>query len=84
MSNTMIIVGIAVGVLVMVGVMVYGTINQQSYLSEDIVLSQAAKQGSFASQSGMGANLNSEQWHEDPYAELAAKIRANAAAQNEP
>jgi hypothetical protein len=39
-------------------------------------LSQAAKQGSFASPSGLGADLNKEQWNEDPFADEAAAVRA--------
>ena len=38
------------------------------------VLAPAAEQGSFSSETGMGS-LNKEQWHEDPYAELAQKIK---------
>ena len=58
----------------MAGIMVYAHDNQQSYLSDDAVLAPAAEQGAFSSESGM-VSLNKEQWHEDPYAELAQKIK---------
>ena len=77
MSNAMIIAGIAVGVAAMVGIMVYAHDNQQNYLQEGSELAPAAEQGTFSSELGM-VELNKEQWHEDPYAELAAKIRAEA------
>lgn len=75
MSNAMIYAGIAIGVAAMAGIMVYAHDNQQNYVPEDAVLAPASLEGSFSSESGLGANLNSEQWHEDPYAELAQKIR---------
>ena len=74
MSNTIVIAGIAVGVVAMVGIMFYAHDNQQNYLSEDAMLAPAAEQGSFTSELGM-VELNKEEWHEDPYAELAQKIR---------
>ena len=74
MSNTMVIAGIAIGVAAMIGIMVYAHDNQQNYLSEDAVLAPAAEQGSFSSELGM-VELNKEEWHEDPYADLAKKIR---------
>ena len=76
MGKGIIYVGLAVGVIAMGAAIAYGTANQQNYLSEDAVLSQAAEQGSFASPSGFGADLNKEQWHEDPFADEAAKVRA--------
>ena len=77
-SKAIVYVGIVVGVIAMGGAIVYGTVNQQNNLSDDLVLSQAAEEGSFASSSGLGADLNKEQWHEDPYADLAKKIREKA------
>ncbi|MGH1522093.1 MAG: hypothetical protein ACRBB2_07020 [Nitrosopumilus sp.] len=74
MSNTIVIGGIVVGVVAMVGIMVYAHDNQQNYLSEDAMLAPAAEQGSFTSELGM-VELNKEEWHEDPYADLAQKIR---------
>ena len=76
MSNALIYVGIAVGVIAMGGAIAYGTANQQANMSDDLVLSQAAEQGVLQKTGGMGADLNKEQWHEDPYADEAAKIRA--------
>ncbi len=74
MANTIVIAGIIVGVVAMVGVMVYAHDNQRNYLSEDAMLAPAAEQGSFTSELGM-VELNKEEWHDDPYAELAQKIR---------
>lgn len=74
MTNTIVIAGIIVGVVAMVGVMVYAHDNQRNYLSEDAMLAPAAEQGSFTSELGM-VELNKEEWHDDPYAELAQKIR---------
>ena len=76
MSNAMIYIGIAVGVAAMAGAIAYGTANQQNYVQEDAVLSEAAIQGVLPKTSGLGADLNKEQWHSDPYADEAAKIRA--------
>jgi len=77
-NKVIIIVAIAVGVAAMTGVEVYGTINQQNNISDDLALAPAALQGSFASPSGLGADLNKEQWHEDPWAEKAKLIREKA------
>ena len=74
MGNTIIYAGIVVGVAAMAGIMVYAHDNQQNYLAEDAVLAPAAEQGKFTSELGM-VELNKEQWHEDPYAELAQKIK---------
>ena len=74
MSNAIIYAGIAIGVAAMAGIMVYAHDNQANYLSEDAELAPAAQQGSFNSEFGM-VELNKEEWHEDPYAELAQKIK---------
>jgi hypothetical protein len=75
MSNMIIIMGIVVGVAAMAGVIAYGTENQKNYVSEDAILSQAAEQGLLPKTGVLGADLNKEQWHEDPFAERAAEIR---------
>ena len=75
MSNAMIIAGIAVGVVAMAAAIAYGTENQKNYVPEDAVLSPAAEQGLQPKTGGLGADLNKEKWHEDPYAEMAAEIR---------
>jgi len=77
-SKLIIIAGIVVGVAAITGIETYATVNQHNNLPDDLVLSQAAEEGSFASPSGLGADLNKEQWHEDPYADLAKKIREKA------
>ena len=71
----MIYAGIAIGVAAMAGIMVYAHDNQQNYLPEDAVLAPASEQGSFSSQDGL-IELNKEQWHEDPFGDLAAEVRA--------
>jgi ABC-type antimicrobial peptide transport system permease subunit len=76
MSNALIYIGIVVGVAAMAGAIAYGTANQQNYISEDAVLSQAAKEGILQKTGNLGADLNKEQWHEDPFADEAAKVRA--------
>ena len=77
MSSTMIVIaGIAVGVLAMAGAIAYGTANQQNYVQEDSVLAEAATQGILPKTGMLGADLNREQWHEDPFAEKAAEVRA--------
>ncbi|MGH1568931.1 MAG: hypothetical protein ACRBBZ_07120 [Nitrosopumilus sp.] len=76
MSNAMIYIGIAVGVLAMGGAIAYGTANQANYVPEDAVLSEAAEQGVLPKTSSFGADLNKEQWHEDPFGDLADKVRA--------
>ena len=75
MSNAMIYAGIAIGVAAMAGIMVYAHDNQQNYLPDDAVLAPASEQGSFSSQDGL-IELNKEQWHEDPFGERAAEVRA--------
>ena len=75
MSNAMIYIGIAVGVLAMGGAIAYGTANQQANMSDDLVLSQAAQQGILQKTGTFGADLNKEQWHEDPFGDIAQKVR---------
>jgi hypothetical protein len=78
MGNAIIYIGIAVGVIAMGGAIAYGTANQANFVSEDAVLSQAAEQGLLQKTGALGADLNKEQWHEDPFGERAAQVRANA------
>ena len=76
MSNAMIYAGIAVGVAAMAGVMFYAHDNQQNYLADDAVLAPAAEQGeSFTSDLQVMVELNKEQWHEDPFGDLAQEVR---------
>jgi ABC-type antimicrobial peptide transport system permease subunit len=77
MSSTIIVIaGIVVGVLAMAGAIAYGTANQVNYVQEDAVLAEAATQGILPKTGMIGADLNREQWHEDPFAEKAAEVRA--------
>jgi len=75
MGKNIMYLAIAVGIMAAVMAVVFGTPNQQN-IAEGLELSQSAKQGSFASPSGLGADLNKEQWHEDPFADEAAAVRA--------
>ena len=75
MSNVMIYIGIAVGVIAMGGAIAYGIANQQANMSDDLVLSQAVQQGILQKTGMLGADLNKEQWHEDPFGEIAQKVR---------
>lgn len=78
MTNTWTVyVGIAIGVAALAGAVVYGTSNQQNYVQDDAVLAPAAEQGVFTSDSGM-VSLNKEKWHEDPFGDIAKKVREEA------
>jgi hypothetical protein len=66
---------IAIVAFVAVAAFVFYGAEQQSVI-EGSELAPAAQQGSFASPSGLGADLNKEQWHEDPFADEAAAVRA--------
>lgn len=37
-----------------------------------------SEQGAFSSPSGMGAQLNKEKWHADPFGDIAKKVREQA------
>lgn len=78
MSKYMIYAGIAVGVAAIAGAIVYGTQNQQNYIPDYAVPAPATEQGAFSSPSGLGAQLNKEKWHEDPFADEAAAVKAKA------
>ncbi len=71
----MIYIGIAVGVAAMAAAIAYGTENQKNYIPEDAVLSPAAEQGLLPKTGAFGADLNKEKWHEDPFGDLAQKVK---------
>ena len=75
MSNALIYIAIAVAVAAIAGAIAYGTENQKNYVPEDAVLSQAAEQGLLPKTGALGADLNKEKWHEDPFGDLAQKVR---------
>ncbi len=75
MSNALIYIAIVVAVAAMAGAITYGTENQKNYVPEDAVLSQAAEQGLLPKTGVLGADLNKEKWHEDPFGDLAQKVR---------
>ena len=68
--------GIVVGVAAIAGIMVFGTAAQQDRIPADAVAAPATLEGSFTSESGLGADLNKEQWREDPFADEAAEVKA--------
>ncbi|HEY4680630.1 MAG TPA: hypothetical protein VIH04_05120 [Nitrosarchaeum sp.] len=78
MASYLIYVGIAIGVAAMAAAIVYGTQNQQNYIPDDAIPAPATEQGAFSSPSGLGAQLNKEKWHADPFADEAAAIKAKA------
>ena len=82
MSNVMIVAGIVVGVVAMGLVMVYATANQQANMPDGLILTDAAKEGILAKTGSMGPDLNKDKWHEDPFAEKAAQVRAAYEANN--
>lgn len=75
MSNALIYIAIAVAVAAMAGAIAYGTENQKNYVPEDAILSQAAEQGMLPKTGALGADLNKEKWHEDPFGDIAQKVR---------
>lgn len=77
-SKALLYVGLAIGVIGMGAAIAYGTANQQNYVPDDAVPAAATDQGSFSSPSGLGADLNKEQWHEDPFGDIAQKVRDEA------
>ena len=77
-SKALLYIGLAVGVLGMGAAIAYGTANQANYVPEGAELAPAADQGSFSSPSGLGADLNKEQWHEDPSANIVQKVKDKA------
>ena len=78
MSNSLIYAGIVVGVAAIAGIMVFGTASQQDRIPADAVAAPATLEGSFSSPSGLGAELNKEQWREDPFADEAAESKAKS------
>ena len=76
MGNLLLYAGIVVGVAALAGIMVYGTSNQQANIPDSAVDAPATLEGSFSSPSGLGADLNKEKWHEDPFADEAAEVKA--------
>jgi len=74
-SKALLYVGLAVGVIGMGAAIAYGTMNQQNYVPEGAEFAPAAEQGSITSDSGLGAELNKERWHEDPFGDIAQKVK---------
>lgn len=79
MANWMIYVGIAVGIGAIAAGMFYATNAQQMAIPDSAVKSPANLEGSvMPSDSGLAPVINKERWHEDPFGDLAAKIREKA------
>ncbi len=76
-KNALIYAGLAIGVLTIAGAVAFATQNRQNIISPDAIPAQANLEGPFSSPSGLGAELNKERWHEDPFADIAAEVRAN-------
>ncbi len=76
-KNALIYGGIIIGVLSIAGSVAFATQNQQNFILPDATPAPANIEGSFSSPSGLGAELNKEKWHEDPFADEAAKVRSN-------
>jgi len=77
-SKALVYIGIAIAVIAMGAAIAYGTLNQQNSVSEGLVLAPAADQGSITSDTGLGSELNRERWHEDPFGDIAQKVRDQA------
>jgi len=75
MGNAMIYVGIAVAVIAMGAAIAYGTANQQNYVKDDAVLQSQAEEGLLPKTTSLGPDLNKEKWHEDPFGDIAQKVR---------
>ena len=67
----MVYAGKAIDVAAMIGGVDYGTSNQENYLQDDAVLAPASEQRAFSAPTGLGAELNKEPWHEDPFGDIA-------------
>jgi len=75
MGKALIYIVIAVGVAAMGAAIVYGTVNQQNYIPDDAVLQSQASEGIMPKTGAFGGDLNREKWHEDPFGDIAQKVR---------
>lgn len=78
MKNAYVYAGIAVGIAAIAGAVVYGTQQQQMHIPDNAVKAPAALEGNIASESGLGPVINKEQWHEDPFEDIAKQVREKA------
>lgn len=61
----------------MTEIMIYAHDNRQDYLPKDPIPQAVTDQGVIVSNDSIFAPiLNKEQWHEDPFANLADKVKA--------
>jgi hypothetical protein len=71
--------GIAIGIVAISVGMFYATNAQQASIPDTAVASAANLEGSVvSSDSGLAPVINKERWHEDPFGDLSAQIRAKA------
>ncbi len=78
MGSNLIYAGIAVGIIAIAMGMVYATNAQQDNIPDSAVPAPANLEGGITSESGLGPVINKERWHDDPFADEAAEIRAKA------
>ena len=79
MGYAIIFAGIAVGIAAIAAGMFYATNAQQEAIPDASVAQQSALEGTvLPSSSGLAPALNKEKWHEDPFADEAAEVRAKA------
>lgn len=77
----MIYAGIAIGIAAIAAGMFYATDAQQQAIPENAVKSPANLEGErLASDSGLAPAINKERWHEDPFGDIAAKVKAKQGA----
>ncbi len=74
-SNLMFI-GIAIGIVSIAGAWIYGTQTSLDRIPDSVVPAHANLEGSYTSSSGLGAEINKERWHEDPFGDIAAEVKA--------
>ncbi len=79
MGSNLIYAGIAVGIAAIAAGMFYATDAQQQSIPDTAVKSSANLEGSvMPSDSGLAPVINKEKWHEDPFGDIAAEIKAKA------
>lgn len=79
MGKYLIFAGIAIAVASVAGIYVAGTQNQQIIFPTDSPEQSAAQEGPVVPEGrGFTPTINKEQWHDDPFADEAAEVRAKA------
>lgn len=79
MGTSMIYAGIAIGIAALAAGMFYATSAQQDAIPESAVKAPANVEGSIMpSDTGLAPTINKERWHEDPFGDEAAEVKAKA------